>query len=442
MSVFDASLLPRSATIDAAGRLSVGGRDVGALAEEFGTPLYLYDEAELRGRCREYRAGFPGGVAYASKAFLCGAMVRLVDEEGLDLDVATGGELALALAAGFPASRIVMHGNNKSVAELRDAVRADIRHVVLDSVDELDRIEALVRSESLPSARLLVRVNPGVDAHTHEYLATGTVDSKFGFGLESGAALRVVEHIAASNVVTFDGLHAHIGSQIFRPEGFEAALQRLVALVAEIETTVGIEVGELSLGGGLGVRYLATDDPPSIARHAAGVHEQFGAALAAHGVRSRPALTTEPGRSIAGPAGLTIYRVGTVKEVPGIRTYVSVDGGISDNPRPALYGAGYETFVPTRVTADRTRIVTIAGKHCEQGDLLVRDAAVPADLAVGDLLVTPCTGAYGHAMASNYNAALRPAVVFVRDGDARLVVRRETVDDLLARDLFGRLDPV
>lgn len=440
MSAIDLGLLPRTARVDDEGRLLVGGVDCEALAAEFGTPLYVYDEADLRARCHEYRMTFPGGVAYASKAFLCGAMARIVDDEGLDLDVATGGELAVALAAGFPATRVVVHGNNKSEDELRDAMRAGVQAIVLDSADEFERIERLVHDESLVSPRVLVRVNPGVDAHTHAYLATGVTDSKFGFGLDNGEAFAIVERIARSNSVRLGGLHTHIGSQIFRAAGFEAALERLVGFVRDIEAKLHLPVDEVSIGGGLGVRYVAGDDPPSIAEHAAAVHENFGRLLTASGVDHHPFLTTEPGRSIAGPAGITLYRVGTIKDIPGVRTYVSVDGGLSDNPRPALYDAEYETFVPARVVADRNRVVTIAGKHCEQGDLLVRDARVPDDLAVGDVLGVACTGAYGHSMASNYNAMLRPAVVFVADGEARVVVRRETIADLLAREVPARLD--
>lgn len=434
MTAIDLALLPRTAEIDARGRLTIGGVDCDQLAAEFGTPLYVYDETELRARCREYREGFPAGVAYAGKAFLCGAMVQLVDEEGLDLDVASGGELAVALAAGLAADRVIVHGNNKSDDELRSAMAAGVRAIVVDSHDELDRIERLTRDESLASPAVLVRVNPGIDAHTHEYLATGATDSKFGFSLESGDAFAAVERIAAANAARFAGLHTHIGSQIFRVAGFEAALDRLAGLVADIETKLHLTVDELSIGGGLGVRYVAADDPPSIAAHAAAVHENFGRVLTEHQVDHHPRLTTEPGRSIAAPAGITLYRVGTVKELEGVRTYVSVDGGLSDNPRPALYGAEYEAFVPTRARALRPRRVAIAGKHCEQGDVLVRDARVPEDLVVGDLLATPCTGAYAHAMSSNYNLLPRPAVVFVRDGEARLVVRRETLGDLFARD--------
>jgi diaminopimelate decarboxylase len=278
-----------------------------------------------------------------------------------------------------------------------------------------------------------VRVTPGVEAHTHEYIETGTADSKFGFGLQNGDALGAVRRVVASGL-RFAGLHCHIGSQVFRLDSFGAAADRMVGLVRAVETEVGVTVDELNLGGGLGVRYVASDEGPSIAQHAAAMQEMAAKALAAHGVRSRPTLMLEPGRSIAGPAGLTLYTVGTVKTIPGLRTYVAVDGGMSDNLRPVTYGARYDTFLPGRVGAPRSLVATIAGKHCEQGDLLVRDARLPADVAVGDILATPVTGAYAHSMASNYNKVLRPAVVFVRDGAARLVVRREEPDDLVRLD--------
>jgi diaminopimelate decarboxylase len=428
-----ARLLPRTVTITG-GRAAVGGVDLATLADEFGTPLYVYDEHELRERCREYRAGFPDGVHYAAKAFLCGAMARLVVEEGLDIDVASGGELHVVRHAGVDASRVVVHGNNKSDDELRIAATAGVKAVVVDSHDELDR---LARPEVVGDGRLrvLIRVNPGVEAHTHEYLATGAVDSKFGFPIATGDAMRAVERVAEMRQLEFGGLHCHIGSQIFRREGFDAALDALASLTAQIEVALGLEVDELDLGGGLGIAYTEADDAPPIAQHAAWVHEAFGAAVTNAGVRHRPRVTTEPGRSIAAPAGITLYRVGTIKTIPGVRTYVSVDGGLADNPRPALYGARYEAFVATRADADRDQLVTIAGKHCEQGDLLIRDAEVPGDLAIGDVLAVPATGAYGHSMASNYNQLPRPAVVFVSDGSARVVVRRETLADLVGREV-------
>jgi diaminopimelate decarboxylase len=429
----DLSLLPRSARVEPDGSLSIGGVELAGLAAEFGTPLYVYDEAELRARCREYVAGFGNGVAYASKAFLCSAMARLVAEEGLDLDVATGGELHVALHAGFPARRIVLHGNNKSAGELRAALEAGVGRIVVDSFDELDRLESLT-AQSASAVAVLLRVTPGVEAHTHEFIETGTLDSKFGFSLPSGDALNAAKRVVAGGSLRLAGLHCHIGSQVFRLDSFAAAVDRMLGLVLEIETQTGTTVDELNMGGGLGVRYVASDEGPSIAQHAAAMHEVVAKALAAHGVRSRPELAVEPGRSIAAPSGLTLYTVGTIKEIPGVRTYVAVDGGMSDNLRPVTYGSRYEAFLPARVTATRPRVVTVAGKHCEQGDVLVRDAQVPADVTVGDILATPVTGAYAHSMASNYNKILRPAVVFVHEGSARVVVRRENPDDLVRLD--------
>ena len=433
MSAFDVSLLPASATVDEQGRVAIAGVDLVSIAERFGTPAYVYDEADIRARCRAYRAEFGDGVAYASKAFLCVAMARLVAEEGLHLDVATGGELSVALAAGFPPDRIVFHGNNKSTAELRAALDAGVGRIAVDSTDELERLETLVRAGA-PAPRVHIRVTPGVEAHTHEFIETGTEDSKFGFGLDSGEALAAVQRVVGRGLLRFAGVHCHIGSQVFRLDSFERAVDKMVGLVHGIETEVGAVVDELNLGGGLGVRYLPEDAPPTIAEYATVVRESVGKALADAGVRSRPRLLVEPGRSIAAPAGITLYTIGTIKAIDGVRTYVAVDGGMSDNLRPVTYGARYETFLPARATSDRTALVTIAGKHCEQGDIIVRDTQLPGDLAIGDILATPVTGAYCHSMASNYNKVTRPAVVFVRDGEARLVVRRETEADLIRLD--------
>jgi len=430
---FDTSLLPGSATIDPAGRVAIAGIDLVELADRFGTPLHVYDEAELRRRCRAYFAGFGSGAAYASKAFLCTAMARLVADEGLGLDVATGGELHVALHAGFPPERIVFHGNNKSEPELRRAFETGVGRIAVDSFDELDRIERLVQS-GLPSPALHVRVTPGVEAYTHEFIETGTEDSKFGFSLASGDALAAVTRIVEHERLRFAGLHCHIGSQVYRADSFARAVEKMVGLVRAIEASTGSTVDELNLGGGLGVRYLTGDDPPSIEQYCAIVRDAFDKTLADAGVRSRPLLMTEPGRSIAAPAGLTLYRVGTIKAIQGVRTYVAVDGGMSDNLRPVTYGARYETFLPARADAERPLVATIAGKHCEQGDLLVRDAALPADVAIGDVLAVPVTGGYGSAMASNYNKVLRAAVVFLRDGVARIVVRRESPEDLVRLD--------
>ena len=413
-------VLPDTAAVGRDGRLSVGGVDLLDLAEEHGTPLFVYDEAHLRARCREAVAAFGDGAAYGSKAFLCTAMARLVHEEGMRVDVATGGELHVVLAAGVPPERIVLHGNNKSVEELRRARELGVR-VVVDSFDELARLEALYEEDGRPT-RVMVRVTPGVEAHTHEYVMTGQTDSKFGLGLASGDGGRAVEHCRLHPAFDLVGVHAHIGSQIFLLRSFEKAVEILAGFVEPLD------VPELCLGGGLGVPYVEGEEAPTITEWAAVLH----AACKAAGITAE--ITVEPGRAIAAAAGLTLYRVGTVKEIPGVRTYVSVDGGMSDNPRPVLYGSGYEAFLPRATLADRPRTVTVVGKHCESGDVVVRDARVPADLAVGDVLCTPVTGAYGHSMASNYNKVPRPPVVFVRDGEARVVVRRETLDDLLRLD--------
>ncbi|MYA86349.1 MAG: diaminopimelate decarboxylase [Acidimicrobiaceae bacterium] len=421
-----ASPLPRRLLPDnhdvSQGRLSIGGCDVLDLADTYGTPLFVYDEEHLRNRCREAVAAFGPDVAYAAKAFLCVAMARLVHSEGMGLDVATGGELHVALAAGVPADRLVLHGNNKSMGELREAVAAGVGRIVVDSFDELDRLDAL-NAETGARPRVLLRFTPGVEAHTHAYLVTGADDSKFGFTVSTGAAAAAMERARASASVEVVGIHSHIGSQVFEASSFAKA----VAVIAE--AAAPYEVDEISIGGGLGVPYVSGESAPTITEWGAAVSEACRSA----GVTAR--VTAEPGRAIVAAAAVTLYTVGTIKTIEGVRTYAAVDGGMSDNPRPVLYGSGYEAFLPRAVDAPRDRIVTVVGKHCESGDTLVRDAMVPSDIAVGDILATPVTGAYGHSMGSNYNKALRPAVVFAAGGDARLVVRRETYDDLLACEL-------
>jgi len=422
MSVLPTYLLSDNAGVAPDGHLAVAGCDVVDLADRFGTPLFIYDEAHMRERCREAVAAFGDGVAYATKAFLCAAMARLAHEEGMHLDVATGGELHVALQAGVPAARLVMHGNNKSEPELRMALESGVGRVVVDSFDEIDRIEHLVAG-GLPAPAVLVRINPGVEAHTHEYLRTGAADSKFGFSLTGGVADAAIERAAASPAMDLVGLHAHIGSQVFVVDSFTKAIGALAPLVRKMEAR------EFSIGGGLGVAYVEGESAPSITEWAAAVR----GACDDSGIEAR--VLAEPGRAIVARAALTAYRVGTIKPIDGLRTYLSVDGGMSDNPRPVLYGSGYEAFLPRATTADRDREVRVVGKHCESGDVIVQNARVPGDTAVGDILATPVTGAYGHTMGSNYNMVLRPAVVFVRDGQARLVVRRETYADLLTRDL-------
>lgn len=422
MSVLPRHLLPDSAEIGPNGDLHIGGCDVVELADRYGTPLFIYDEAQLRARCREAVEAFGDGVAYATKAFLCRAMARLAHEEGMHLDVASGGELTVALQAGVPGERIVLHGNNKSDDELIVARRVGVGRIVVDSFDELDRLERLHATDGLVP-QVLLRVTPGVEAHTHEFVMTGQDDSKFGFGLKVGDAARAVERARASSAVELLGLHAHIGSQVFVAGFFEQAVEALAPFVRECD------LPELSIGGGIGVAYVEGEEAPSIAEWGAVVRR----ACEASGITAR--VSAEPGRAIAAAAAITVYRVGTIKEVPGIRTFVACDGGFIDNPRPALYGSGYETFLPRAVEADRTEVVRLVGKHCESGDVLVPEAKVPPGLVVGDLIATPVTGAYGRSMGSNYNLLARPAVVFVSDGQARVVIRRESTDDLLATDV-------
>lgn len=416
------TLLPDTATVGADGGLEVGGCPVAAIAAEFGTPLFIYDEVHLRRRAREAVQAFGPGVAYASKAFLCRAMARLVHDEGMDIDVSTMGEYRVARAAAVPPDRLVFHGNNKSEAELRTALGDGVGRLVVDSFDEMDRIDSLV-AEGLPTPDVLIRITPGIEAHTHEYIATGRDDSKFGFTVSTGVAGRAIERAASSSSMRLRGIHAHIGSQVFRVDSLARAAE-VIAGVAAVH-----RVEDISVGGGLGVAYVVGEESSTLTEWANVVHD----AVERAGIAAR--VLAEPGRAIVASAAMTVYTVGTIKQLDGIRTYVAVDGGMSDNPRPVLYGSGYESFLPRSPAADRPRTVRIVGKHCESGDVLVRSAHVPEDLAVGDLLATPVTGAYGHSMGSNYNQVLRPPVVFVADGVARLVVRRETVDDLLAREV-------
>ncbi len=420
------SLLPRTAEIDEKGHLHVGGIDVLELAQEFDTPLFVYDEEHLRRACREAVDAWGDGVAYATKAFLCRAMARLAHEEGMHLDVASGGEMHVAQSAGVPPERLILHGNNKSSEELAAALGAGVGRIVVDSFDEIARLGGLL--ESLPPAprrpKVLVRVTPGVEAHTHEFVRTGQEDSKFGFSVSSGAAAQAVAALELLPGVELVGVHAHIGSQVFDASSFERAGEVMGAFFAPLD------LPELVVGGGLGVPYVNGEAAPTQAEWA----EATRNACSRAGVDPAVRISAEPGRSIVATAGLTLYTVGTVKHLPGIRTYVSVDGGMSDNPRPVLYGSGYEAFLPRATNARRLRPVRVVGKHCESGDLVVPEAYVPDDLDVGDILSTPVTGAYGYAMASNYNKVTRPAVVFVREGSARIVIRREGVEDLLALD--------
>jgi len=403
-------VFPAGSRLNEAGRLELGGCDTIELAREFGTPAYVYAEDDIRARARAYREAFAeradqSEVIYAGKAFPSTAVFRLMAEEGLSCDVASGGELHLALAAGFDPERIYMHGNNKPPAELRYALESGVGHIVVDSFDEIKRLDG-------SGAKVMIRVTPGIEPSTHAYIQTGQVDSKFGFAIED--VPRAVEACAAAGL-ELHGLHAHVGSQIFDLEELEP--------LAELLAGMG-DWPLLNLGGGLGIAYTADEHPPSI--------EEYADALLRRAPKGVKVLC-EPGRSLVGNAGVTLYTVGTVKRIQGVRTYVSVDGGMSDNLRPMLYGARYEAHLADRM-GDGGDLCSVAGMHCESGDILVRDVRLP-DPRPGDVLVIPATGAYGYAMANNYNAIPRSPVVFCKDGDARLVVRRETYDDLTLRDV-------
>ena len=429
MTTLDPAVWPVSARVDENGVLSVGGIRMTDFAAEYGTPAYVLCESDFRERSRAWRGAFRGGeVYYAGKAFLCQTIARWVAEEGLGLGVCTGGELAAAQAAGFPPERMLFHGNNKSVRELERACQARVGRIVVDSIEEIDRLAILGAS-----TKVYLRVTPGVEAHTHEYVATGQEDQKFGFSLASGAAADAVRRILKTPTLQLCGLHAHIGSQIFDTAGFGLAAHRMVGLLAAIRDEHGLELPELDLGGGLGIAYTSADAPLPVDEVADRLRALVAKECAAVGI-AVPRLAVEPGRAIAGPGTVTLYEVGTVKELPGLRTYVSVDGGMSDNIRTALYGAHYTAALVSRTSQAALRPVTITGKHCESGDIVVHDVALPADLRPGDLLAVPASGAYHRSMASNYNHVPRPPVISVRDGAARVLVRRETEEDLLALD--------
>ncbi len=419
------NLLPNSTTINEDGRTFVGGLDLVGLAEEYGTPLYLYDEQHLRQRCRDAVWAFGAGVSYAAKAFLCMAMAKLAHEEGMHIDVASAGEAFVALRAGVPAEHLVLHGNNKSTAELTYALERGIGRIVVDSFDELERLQRLA-GFGHPKPKVLLRLTPGVDAHTHEFIATGHEDVKFGFSIASGAALQAVTKSRSNDSgVELVGLHAHVGSQVLAVDSFTKIVEKLATFF------IPLGLPELVIGGGLGVPYVWEESAPTIGLWGSIIRDAASAA----GISSSVRITAEPGRAIVATAGLTLYRVGTIKDLPDIRTYLSVDGGMSDNPRPIMYDARYEAFLPRAGNAERTRPVRVVGKHCESGDFLIKDAWLPEDVKVGDVLAIPVTGAYHHSLSSNYNKITKPAVVFVNEGSSRVVLRRETYEDLLRFDV-------
>lgn len=415
------------------GRLHVGGCDVKELAERFGTPLIVLDRATFEARAGAYAAALsPAQINYAGKAFCCVAICELLAKLGLSLDVCTGGELATALAAGFPPERITFHGNNKSRAELEAAGQAKVGRLVLDSFDEIERV-----ASSGLQTKLLIRVTPGVEAHTHEFVQTGQEDSKFGFTLASGVALDALKRALDIPGCEVVGLHAHIGSQIFEMAAFDLAIKRLAAFAAEAKERLGFETRELNAGGGLGIAHTEDEITPEIGASVGRIVDAVEREFSAAGL-SLPRVQVEPGRSIVGSSAVTLYEVGTVKVIPGVRTYVSVDGGMSDNLRPALYGARYQAFIADRMEAPEGPRVTLSGKHCESGDILIRDVHLAQDVRPGDLVVVPATGAYTYSMANNYNRVPRPAVVMVENGQATEIIARETNESLLRND--RRLD--
>lgn len=429
-------VLPETAEVRD-GRLFVGGVDLTELARTEGTALYVFDEAHLRHRMEAYmnafRSQYPNSdVIYASKAFLNKAVVRIVNEEGLCLDVSGGGELACALSVGYPAERVFVHGNNKTPRELEEAISAGVGRIVVDSFDELARISRIAGEHGVVQD-IYLRITPGVEADTHEYIKTGCEDSKFGFTMKDDLALQAVGRALETPSVRLAGLHCHIGSQIFKLDPFAEAASVMVAFLARIRDELGATLEELDLGGGLGIAYLADDEPASIQEFADMLCGAVKAACEAHGF-PLPLLLVEPGRSLVANAGMTLYTVGTIKELPGIRTFVAVDGGMSDNIRTALYHADYEPTLANKADQPRTKIVTLCGKHCESGDAVVLDMPLQ-EAEVDDIVCVFGTGAYNQTMASNYNGQPRPGVAFVRDGEARMVTRRETYEDLYARDI-------
>ena len=443
MSAFDPAVFSTTSRFEI-DHLTIGGVSASDLAEQFGTPLFVVDEEDFKSRALSWKSALEesfgeksGSVYYAAKSFLAKEIARWVDGVGIGIDVCTGGELAVAIAVNFPASRIEMHGNNKSEAEIRSAIEYGVRTIVVDSFFEIERV-ARISQELGKVQKVLIRVTPGVEAHTHEFISTAHEDVKFGFSLASGAAWDAISAIHGESSLELIGLHSHIGSQIFKSEGFAAAAQKLITLLARYRDTYGKELPELDLGGGYGIAYLpgeVTLNPLMIMNELAQIVKDE----CAQSGLSLPTISIEPGRAIVGPSTTTLYTVGTTKDVEldggTSRKYVSVDGGMSDNIRPALYGAEYLAIVANRLPLGPTANSRVVGKHCESGDIIIREIALSADVQPGDLLAVPATGAYGYSMASNYNHLPRPAVIAVIDGSARLIVRREQIADLLALEI-------
>ncbi|WP_449240755.1 diaminopimelate decarboxylase [Desulfoscipio gibsoniae] len=418
------------------GHLEIGGCDTVELAENFGTPLYVLDEQYFRQNCRRYYRAFTekydGVVLYAAKTLLTLAVCRMVDEEGLSLDVVSGGELYTAKKARFPMERVYFHGNNKSAAELKLALDYKVGRVMVDNPHELQMLDRLA-GEAGVQAKIMLRLTPGVEAHTHEYIKTGQIDSKFGMVIENGQAMEIIKRALALEHIRLTGLHCHIGSQIFELQSYAHAAEVMLGFAAEVRRETGWQPEEMNFGGGMGIYYTAADEPQSVSKFADTLAQAVKNLAPQYGLAA-PKVLVEPGRSVSGPAGTTLYTVGAVKNIPGIRTYVAVDGGMGDNPRPALYQSRYEALLANRAAQQPQEMVSIAGKCCESGDMLIWDIDLPAP-APGDILAVSSTGAYNYSMSMNYNRLPRPAMVLVKDGAADIIVARETYDDLIRNDV-------
>ena len=429
-------VFPDTTDTNSAGHLTIGGCDAIDLVEQYGTPLYVLDEVTLRSRCRQFADAFADRYAnsqavYASKAYINPALARIFAEEGLGLDVVSGGELAVARAGDVPLDKVYFHGNNKTPAELAEAVAAGIGRVVVDSFHELDLLEQIC-ADAGKSQDILVRVSPGIDPHTHAYTTTGIIDSKFGFSIQTGDAERAILQAISAPHLNLLGLHFHLGSPIFELEPYQAATDLVLRFAAGLREQ-GLNLQEFSPGGGFAIAYTRSDEPPAASDYADAIVDTLKATCAELGLE-HPSLVVEPGRSIIGPAGVALYRIGAIKDIPGVRTYVSVDGGMGDNIRPALYQASYEVLSANRPGADADTTVTIAGKYCESGDVLASDVLLPAP-AAGDVIAIPAAGAYCPSMASNYNLNPRPPIALVQDGESRLIRRRESYADMMLCDL-------
>lgn len=425
-------------SVNEKGHLTIGGLDTVELATEFGTPSYIIDEAQVRENCRAYVSSIEknyngyGRVTYASKAFCCKEMCRIVAQENMGLDVVSGGELYTALQASFPAERIYFHGNNKTFFELEEAVDAGVGRIIVDNIFELNNLSEIAKAKN-KTVSVLLRIKPGIDAHTHSFVRTGQIDSKFGFALETGEAMEAVKATVAAENIEFKGIHCHIGSQIFDVEPFKHAAEVMVKFMADIKAETGKDVAELDLGGGFGIKYTSDDEPLPYADYMTDVAGVLKKCCADYGVPT-PFVIIEPGRSVVGSAGITLYTVGAVKTIPSIRTYVSIDGGMSDNPRYILYQSTYEIMCANKANQPKNFKITLAGRCCESGDLIQEDAMIQA-IEPGDIVAVLSTGAYNYSMASNYNRIPRPPVIFVSGGKARTVIKRETYDDILKNDI-------